>query len=267
MTNLDKVFSIIQGYQESALLHSIVNNAPYDKRQELLKQYFPGLEKEINSLCRFISYHEFNYDLWKDIGDCLEGNNPKIHGHEDLDLSDYLFGLNQRNRLCWAGVNWEKYFDFCKDKVVLDFGCGGGFYSDLISSVAKKVFCLDKPEVINHIKDKIKLREDNCKLITDIDEIQEPLDVVWVSEVMHGKKPIDIHNILLYTSEMMPDTGLTVINELLPNTPLGKLFDVQMKIHTNGGKLYTMDEVTQFMPEISMIKTTNYHWTIGGKVL
>lgn len=266
MNNSKEIFSLIQGYQKSALLFSI-NSLPDNERLMQLMRYYPNEYLELSNLDKFINYHTFNYDLWKSIGYSMKTNIPVVKSHSDLNLEDYLIGLNQRNRLAWKDCDYQDIFGFVKDKTVLDFGCGGCFYSDIFSSMANKVYCYDKPDVISFVKEKIILREDKCSVIDDLEFLSYTnVDIIWISEVIHGKGIDEVKDLLHFLKGYLKEGGIIVINELHPNTPLGELFDLQMKLHTKNGKLYKCDEIIKLFNKITLVKMSKYHLIIGGEV-
>lgn len=259
-----EVFEKILGYQKSALMFYI-SQKPIEEQEILYKKFFKGISKELMELNRFISYNQFCYPYWNNISECIDHRHPKIKGHADLNLEDYLIGLNQRNRLAWRNVK-PSFFNFVEDKVVLDFGCGGCFYTDIFSSMAKKVFAYDKPEVASFIKDVLLLRDGVVDIMDSSGFDNHTFDVIWVSEVIHGKSLQETKSLLKMLSTFLNKDGILIVNELLPGTPLSELFDIQMRIHTPGGKLYEIDEIKRLFKRVTLDIIGPYHQLIGGEL-
>ena len=266
MSDVNEVLKTVLGYQKSAYLFYI-NQLPLEEREALLKPIYKDMTRDLLKLDKFINYGKFNYPLWESLEECVDRRIPKIHSHADLNLEDYLIGLNQRNRLAWSCINLNEFFSFAKDKKILDFGCGGCFYADIFSSMAQSVHCYDKPDVMEFIRANIILRKDKCFLREDIELFNyEAFDIIWVSEVIHGKSKEEIRSLLRWLSMYLQPDGMIIINELLPDTPLSELFDIQMAIHTKGGKLYKPTEVYELFKEVKLEKKSDYHVVLGGDI-
>jgi len=218
-------------------------------------------------LKHFLEYERFNYKLWTRIEQRFDTNKPIIKGHEDLPLKDYIKGLVERNKLIWQNYNMLKVLNFVKRKTVLDFGFGGRFYTEYFCQLAKKVIGIEKKDVYEYVKENLypisNFYPFSCFIPNNI-----KVDIIWISEVFHSDSYSEIHNTIHYLKNHLNEKGKIYINELRPDTILSYQFDIQMKLHTQNGKLYSPHEFVQIISPKKVIsyKKYLYHYILGMEV-
>jgi len=266
----DEVFNTILGYRDIALMGTMTQESTVECHQ--FANYWPSFATELTQLQHYIRYEYFNYKLWLTLHDCKEGINKieqVVHSHDDLPLADYVLGLQERNKIVWQGIDLIKEFDFMDSKRILDFGFGSGFYTFKFGTKANIVYGLEKQDVHDfYINNLLSLQPFNLSFVpcSDLLEIPYDLDVIWLSEVIHGKSEGEILELIPQLKHHLKVDGILVVNELKPDTALSKHFNVQMKLHTSGGKLYTMQDIIDLIPfqQIKILRDYPYHYWIGG---
>ena len=261
--NKDEILNLILGYRDSAVLFNQNQYIP-SLTYESIKKMWPRLASDLISLSHYIRYQAFNYKLYSKLASVEKER--LVNGHSDLPLRDYVLGLVERNRFVWKGEDMERVLDFAKNKVVVDFGYGGGFYADYFSKVAKKVYGIEKPDVAEFVSNTVTMPP-NFVDIEDLSDLPCKVDIIWVSEVFHGDSVADIQKLVTIFKQHLKAGGKLYINELMPGTILSKHFDTHMKIHTNSGRLYRPGEWVNIINwKTCKIRTYKYHYIVGGKI-
>lgn len=218
-----------------------------------------------SKLEHYLRYQMFNYQLYSRLPEHKESGKPLISGHQDLPLRDYILGMNERNRLIWEGYDMSEVLKFAIGKKVLDFGYGGGYYTDWFCHLCTEVYGIERPDVYAFVEANIVLPE-NFHPFPCIENIPS-VDVIWVSEVFHGKSENEI-NAMVGDFRVYFKKGVKLyINELRPDTVLSQYFTQHMQLHTPEGKLYTPADFARLIgwKDISY-KEYPFHYIIGGEL-
>ena len=265
-TKVDEILNTILGYRDIALLGAIMNKEDAVEWHSF-DIFWPSFASELTRLQHYIKYEYFNYILWLKLMDCkgdLSRIEQVIQSHSDLPIEDYVLGLKERNSLIWQDIDLLTEFKFMENKVILDFGYGSGFYSTYFVIKGGHVYGIEKPDIYAYVGNPVS--NSLFTPLTLLYKLPELIDIVWLSEVIHGKSEGEIIELIQHLKEHMKPESLLVINELKSNTPLSKHFNIQMKLHTSGGKLYSMQNIIDLIPfkKISVLREFNYHYWIGG---
>ncbi len=243
----DKVCQSILGYRDTALLGYIFaeNTEFTSEKLALLKRYWPVESQELFKLSHYIQYQIGNVMSWLQLQGRYESGKPYINVHIDKPgmLKNYILGLTERNRLIWKDENMEEILSFAQGKKVLDYGYGGGFYADYFCKIAEEVCGIEQHDVADYVNNYIILPDKFKDITLDDKNYKQYFDVIFISEVLHGDSPEEIMGMMEYIKPMLKPGGMLVVNELWQDTVLGKLFDIQMKLHTKGGRLYSPEEL------------------------
>ncbi len=234
----DKIIGYIEGYKHLHFINHCLVNKDYGR----LRDVYSISESDIlKTLPYYVKYQLDDYYYYTKISDVIRLG-PLVGGHRDLDLEAYVKGLYERNKLVWYREP-VTIFDFMSGKKVLDFGCGGGFYTEIFRDLNCEVAPYDRPDIAKVAN---KWKPDLKVVSIEFEELlvsMKIFDVIWLSEVLHGKSLKARTELLLTLISNMKKGSIIVINELRPDTPLSKMFDYQMKIHCKGQLLKPMDIV------------------------
>ncbi len=252
-----EVVSYVEGYKHLNFIRYCLRYNP----MRLEAVYGKELTGILKTLHHYVRYQMNDYYLYTRIGEAINSG-PLVVDHGSLDLEAYVKGIYERNKLVWYGVDYECVFDFLVQKDVLDFGCGGGFYTEIFKELDCRVLSYDKPDIAdltNKWKPEIQVVSPPFEALLPL--VKE-FDVVWISEVLHGKSLEGRTTLTGKIVSNMKKGGLYVINELKPDTPLSMIFDYQMKIHGDGKLLRPIDmivEMERFNVKYVDSMNTEYH--------
>lgn len=218
-------------------------------------------------LPNYIMYQAANMRKWISCFDKGLGFGD-VHGTSMLPL--YVKGLVERNQYIWSGTDFNSWAAFAKGKKILDVGFGGGFYARKFCELNPdlKVYGVEKRDVADYVMKNIVM-PDNF-IILNMEEIKNlgpTYDVIFFSEVFHGRSVEQIKTMLGTYRSLLNEKGQIFINELWNETPLGDLFSMNMLIHGKDGRLYTQREMGRIAEDARLIalshKSTKYHWLIA----
>ncbi len=267
----DKVLQSILGYRDTALLGYIFaeNTEFTSEKLALLKRYWPVESHELFKLSHYIQYQVGNVMKWLQLQGIYESGKPivNVHTHTPEMLNNYILGLTERNRLIWKDEDMDEVLSFAQGKKVLDYGYGGGFYTSYFCKIAEEVCGIEQPDVAEYVNDYIMLPDTFKDISLDVPDYEQYFDVIFISEVLHGDSPEEIMGMLEWIKVMLKPGGLLVVNELWQDTVLGKLFDIQMKLHTTGGRLYSPQELGNIIGYPKGFVTERgfkYHYMLKG---
>ena len=235
----DKIIGYIEGYKHLQFLLYCLKRKDYNR----LREVYTNEEVDfLTWLYFYVRYQENDYYLYTRLNNAIE-NGPLLSAPHDIDLEAYVKGLYERNQLVWLGADVKKIFGFVEHKKVLDFGCGGCFYTEMFDKLGAITFSYDKPDIANIVKG---WKPSICiytKPLKELLPLMLTFDMVWLSEVLHSKEEKDRHLLLRDISSHTNNGTLIIINELKPHTILSQLFFYQMKVHTKGGKLLDRKDI------------------------
>lgn len=264
MMTMNETLTIMTGYRELLVMERIAKgtrlNVEFD---ETIPTHLYTLA---NKMPYYIRYQAMNMRKWINCFD-NDAEFTDVHGTDMLPL--YVRGLDERNKFIWEDVNFNAWASFVEGKTVLDVGFGAGFYSSKFCDLnpGSNVYGVEKKDVAQFVLKYMNM-PDNFKIL-DIDYVYDlgPIfDVIFFSEVFHGRSIAKITEMLdMYRGLLKPD-GQIFINELWHNTPLGNLFSMNMLIHGKDGRLYTQKEMGRITQDAGYLafthKSTKYHWLL-----
>jgi len=268
---VDKVIQAVEGYRNIYMLLYIMTIANEDKKQDLLQKYYPHLHRVLGDIPNYIKYQRQDaVTLWPSLAATMEYNLPLIAKPHNIDIEAYVRGLFERNTLVWQDQDWRKYLDFINPgKQVLDYGCGSGFYMTMFRQLTEcnlDVWGYDRPEIVEVAKVLHEGLGSNLWAFIMDSKPTAKYDIVWLSEVVHGKDADGIKELMADVKPLVKEDGLVVIQELLPGTALSNLFDVQMKIHCKGKLIEPEDLPNECGIKPKWFRYSEYHYCIGGTI-
>lgn len=118
-----------------------------------------------------------------------------MHGHMNLI----------RERM----VNPEKYLDNLfdeKDNVIVDYGCGAGFYCKYLQKFASKLYCVD---IDSDALEEVKKNVQNAITLTDVSSIPDnSVDVVFFANSFHD---MDKEETVKNVKRILKENGKVII--------------------------------------------------------
>jgi len=223
---MDKIISMVEGYKYLHFIDYCLTHKKYQLLEDTLGYTVTQLLKRIPN---YIKYQLQDYELYKQIGKVIETGEPLLISPHDIDLTAYVKGLDERNQLVWREFNTLEFFNFMDGLKVIDFGCGSGFYSEIFMDVGATCYMYDRPDIAKVVKD----YKPHLTVHTELPTIAE-YDVIWLSEVLHGKSAKDRERLLNSLVSSMQKGGKLAVNELKMYTSLSRMFEWQMRIHCKG---------------------------------
>ncbi len=201
--------------------------------------------------------HWGNTTKWKEFN--FRDGATKLNTHKGIPLEDY--GRSMLELKNTTTFNIDKMRGLLKGRSVLDFGCG--FFSMLnhFRDAKVKSYCgIDRPDVFQRyffVKDGIThsqqvlngcirtylgkrfdgmFDEFHAESIPTNDGLisfckRHVCDVIWLSEVIHGKDFVDNVVLLTILKQTLLPGGKIVIVEPKPGSPDGILFGIKMLVH------------------------------------
>jgi len=180
-----------------------------------------------------------------------------LYTQNDQDREDFLMGMynvarQQADRIAQA-------LDLCGRKTLLDIGGGPGTYAVF--------FCRANPELEAIVFDLPASEPFARKIIAryELDQrirfaagnyLIDPLpggqDVAWLSQVLHGETPGNAATLVQNAAKALKSGGLLCIQEFVldddrKGPPRAALFGLNMLVGTDGGQVYTGEEISRMM--------------------
>ena len=175
----------------------------------------------------------------------------------DQEREDFLMGMYNVARLQADRI--AKALDLSGRKTLLDVGGGPGAYAVF--------FCQANPELRCTVFDLPTSEPFAQKTIAryDLEErirfaagsyLTDPLpknqDVAWLSQVLHGETPGNAAGLVQNAAKALNPGGLLCIQEFVldddrKGPPRAALFDLNMLVGTDGGQVYTEEEISRMM--------------------
>ncbi len=224
-----KIINFVEGYKYLHFINYCLSHGKYRLLEDTLG---PEAAIMLQKVPNYIKYQLQDYDLYSYIEEVIETGKPMLAKPHDIDLESYVKGIYERNTLLWSGEDKEEILGFAKGKLILDFGCGSGFYAEIFNAMGAATYLYDRAEIAKVMK----TFKPNLVVNTDLTNIDK-FEIVWLSEVLHGKNEKERRRLLNSLVTSMNKGQCIAINELKPDTPLSQMFHWQMKIHCEGEML------------------------------
>lgn len=207
------------------------------EKYTIFKSYYPLRVRSCLYLMRhFIFYKHFTMESWLNYFRYGEYEFATAHCPEQIE--NYILGLDEKNTLIWEGINLEKVLSFAKNKIVLDYGYGSGFYSKIFKKISKIVLGREQYSVFNyHRSNRTYPFTDKWSVLKG----NKAFDIIWISDVFHGDSEEQIQNqIKTLRHNYLKKGGSIVVNTMVGGTTLSHLFNLHMKVFTSGGKQHSI---------------------------
>lgn len=254
----DKVIGYIEGYKHIQFIMYCLERGDRSRLSEI---YTPTEVHFLMMSYYYAKYQMDDYYYYTRLKEAIESG-PLLNYPHDIDIEAYIKGIYERNSLVWLGQKMKEIFYFVKDKKVLDFGCGSGFYSILFDALGATTFSYDRKDVAEVVKKWKPHLHISTMPFAGLFDLIKDFDVIWLSEVLHGKSEKDREVLLRSLTIGMRPRATLAINELKPKTVLSQLFDYQMKIHCEG-KLIDRKDIAAMVEMLPLdwynTITTDYH--------
>jgi len=232
-----KLFALakIAEYMNRSNLHIIpVKSYTGSLIQELCIYYsnysYKQIEEKIWNLKHTIIYQYMDIcKIWADTDLFNNGNPPKskmrsTHDMSSIAIYHYVHSMLELHNQ--THFKWEIIKDIIKDKIVLDFGCGAGFFGIEFDKNmnAKEIYMLDKENILDIAGlDGLSYDSKNImKVVSNLKSIPSKIEVLWLSEVIHSK--IDPIEFMKKFEPYMADSAIVLINALKPYTSRSQFF-------------------------------------------
>lgn len=192
------------------------------------------------------------YPLWGHLTSSLINNKPQLKDSHDIDYLPLLEGL--------AAYSIESEFKRNFNMIVkpgmkvLDVGGGLGAYSLFFENMGCEVTYIDKHDIApfadNCLSDtKVKIIEGN--FLTH--SFREKYDIVFASEVIHGKSEQNVHILIEKGAGLLKNEGYLIIKDLFEQDTDWKLFDLNMLLCTKAGRTYSKGEIEKIIRTVNQI--------------
>jgi SAM-dependent methyltransferase len=173
------------------------------------------------------------------------------------EREDFLMGMYNVARLQADRI--ARTLDLSGRKKLLDIGGGPGAYAVFFCQANPELECIvfDLPTSEPFAR-KIIARYDLEERIHFVagDYLADPLpkgqDVAWLSQVLHGETPGNATALVQSAAKALNSGGLLCIQEFVldddrKGPPRAALFDLNMLVGTDGGQVYTVEEICRMM--------------------
>lgn len=222
----------------------------------------------------FLRHMQRTNEVWAHLSTTLQTGVSLKHGRHPessealREFALAMDGLAQTNAPAIA-----QQLDLSPFHSMLDLGAGLGGYAKAFLSAWPNLHAtlFDVPPVIEMARRKIS--ETNlaarCRYFAG-DYLKDPVgaeyDLIWMANVLHALSETHVQFLLKRCFDALQPGGVLMIKDFFPdetNAPFCALFSLNIMLHTDSGRLYTIPEIGEYTRHAGF--TQGHLFTLGRK--
>ena len=233
--------------------------------------------KGAESVAAMFLHHDQMWDSWGLLADAVRvGRPPRPPTAQAADERAAQIYINAMHTM---GVRFAthlaKAFPTTGPVRMLDVGGGSGIWSVHFARANKQLSALvfDLPDTVKFARKLLKDMPERKRVKFfagdfNADKLPDGQNIVLLSQVIHSLDEEQIAKLFKKIHQAMADGGTLLVRDMLTNAdrtspPGASLFALNMLLHTDGGRTYSVEEVKDWLKEAGF-KKVSHHKVVPG---